>query len=193
MPCPQLTKRPKTEGVEGEGRRSKVFLPTLHLLVSAPSATSNPVPAAQALRGLQKSQSGSGMHPSSPDREKQRILPPSTLVQGYLRDCLSGRHRQMSQGGSSASSQAKSKGARPKDQGGVGHSGGNQSSSHHKRTNQGQGSSSSSGSPRPTPSATVTSGALAANTSGQGSGGATGHSGQGKRQPGEPDSSADQR
>ena len=64
--------------------------------VLAPSATSILVPAAQpavfgstdarpqyrqaALRGLQHFQSGSGDHPTFPAREKQRILPPSTLV-----------------------------------------------------------------------------------------------------------------
>ena len=62
---------------------------------------------------------------------------------------------------------------------------------HHKRTNQGQGSSSGLGPLRPPPSATVTSGALAANSSGQGSGCAKGQSGQGKRQPGEQDQFAD--
>ena len=59
----------------------------------------------------------------------------------------------------------------------MGHSGGSQSSGHHKRTNQGQkGSSASSGPPRPAPSATTTSGALAATS-------------QGKRQPEEQDRS----
>ena len=110
------------------------------------------------------------------------MLPPSTPVQGDLQDHLSGRHWQMSQGESSASSLAESKGARPKDQERVGHSGGSQSSSHHKRTNQGQGSSASSGPPRPKPSATVMSGALPNNTLGEGSGGTSGHSGQSKRQ-----------
>ena len=42
-------------------------------------------------------------------------------------------------------------------------------------TNQGQGSSTSLGPPRPKPSVTTTSRALAANTLGQGSGGASGH------------------
>ena len=103
------------------------------------------------------------------------------------------RTRQISQGVHSASSQAKSKVTRTKDQGGVGCTGGNQSSSHHKRTDQGQESFSSSGPLRPPPSATVTSGTLAANSSGQGSGGATGQSGQGKRQPGERDRSVDKK
>ena len=74
-------------------------------------------------------------------------------------------------------SRAESRGTNPRDQGGVGHSGGNQSSSHHKRTNQGhKGSSASLGPPRPAPSATTTSGALAATS-------------QGKRQPEERDRS----
>ena len=101
--------------------------------------------------------------------------PSSTPAQ---RDCkvrLSGRHQQMSQ--------AESMGTRPRDQGGVGHSGSSRSSSHHERTNQGQESTSSSGFPRPTPAATATSGALAANTLDQASGGMSGQSGQHHRQP----------
>ena len=79
-------------------------------------------------------------------------------------------------------SRAQSRGTNPRDQGGVGHSGGSQSSSHHKRTNQGHNRSSpGSGPPRPAPSATVTSGALAASD--------PGHSGQGKQQPEEWDRS----
>ena len=82
-------------------------------------------------------------------------------------------------------SQAESKGTKPKDRGGVGHSGGSQSSGHHKRTNQGQkGSSAKSGPPRPTPLATATSGALAATP---------GHSGHTKRQPEEQDRSVDKK
>ena len=120
----------------------------------------------QAARsGLQQSQSGSGT-PSSPAREKQRMLPPSTLAPVDLQDHIVGRHRQ--------TAQAESKGTKPKDKGGVGHSGGSQSSGHHKRTNQGQkGSSAKSGPSRPTPLATTTSGTLAATS---------GHS---KRQPGD--------
>ena len=129
----------------------------------------------QAARsGLQQSQSGSGT-PSSPAREKQRMLPPSTPAQGDLRDHLVGRHWQ--------TAQAESKGTKPKDKGGVGHSGGSQSSGHHKRTNQGQkGSSAKSGPSRPTPSANTTSSALAATS---------GHSGHSKRQPGDRDRSVD--
>ena len=69
----------------------------------------------------------------------------------------------------------------------------NHSSSHHRGTNQGQESSSSLVPPRPPPSAIVTSGTLAANSLGQGSGGATGQSGQGKRQPGEQDRAGDRK
>ena len=144
------------------------------------------------LRSLQSYQSGAEEHPSSPAREKQKKLPPSKPCQGDLWDRLSrGHNRQTSQGGSKASSQAESKGTKPKVRGGVGLSGGSQSSSHHKRTNQGhQQSSSKLGPPRPAPSATVTSGTLAATS---GSGGASGHSGQSKRQPKERDKSEDQK
>ena len=107
-------------------------------------------------RGLQSSQSGSGDHPSSPARKKQRMLPPSIPGQGDLWDHLCGRQWQTSQGGSSASSQAESKVTKTKYQGGMGRTGGNQSSSHHKRTNQGQESSSSLGSLRPPPHSTAT-------------------------------------
>ena len=79
-------------------------------------------------------------------------------------------------------SQAESKGTKPKDWGGVGHSGGSQSSGRHKMTHQGQkGSSSKPGPSRPAPSATATSDALAATF---------GHSGHSKRQPEEWDRSA---
>ena len=157
--------------------------------VSALPRTFTPVPAEQpvfcntdarpqyrdaALRGQQ--QSGSGDRPLSPTRVKPRVDPPSTPVQGDLRDRLStGRQQQ--------TSRAQSRGSNPRDQGGVGHSGGSQSSSHHRRTTiQGPSkSSSSSGPPRPAPSATVMSGALAAS--------GPGHSGQGKRQPEERDRS----
>ena len=191
---------PKKKRSRGRGRKIQGLSPYVAPPpVSAPLATSMPVPAAQpavfsstdarpqyrqaALRGLQPPQSGAEEHPSSPAREKQRKLPPSKPGQGDLRDRLSRGHWQMSQGGSKASSQAESKGAKPKDRGGVGRSGGSQSSSHHKRTNQGhQQSSSKSGPPRPASSATATSGTLAA-TSGKACGGASGHSGNSKRQP----------
>ena len=150
--------------------------------VSVLPRTSTPVPAERhavfcnvdirtqyseaSLRGQQ--QSGSGDCFCSPDKVKP------WGAQGDLRDCLAGRQLQMSW--------AQSRGTNPWDQGGVGHSGGSQSSSHHKRTNQGHNRSSpSSGPPRPAPSATTTSGALAASVSG--------HSGQGKRQPEERDRS----
>ena len=123
-----------------------------------------------SLRGLQ--QSWSGDRPCSPDRVKPRGGPPSTPTQGDLQDCLVGRQQQMSR--------AQSRGTNPWNEGGVGHSGGGQSSSHHKRTNQGHSRSSPfSGPPRPAPSATITSGALAA----------SGHSGQNKWQPEEWDRS----
>ena len=87
--------------------------------------------------------SGSKELPRSPAREKQGKLPPSNPgQQGDLWDHLSWRHRQASQEGSSASPQAKSRGTSPKHQGGVGHHGSPQSSSHHRGTSQGQGSSS---------------------------------------------------
>ena len=178
----------KKKRSRGAGRKTQGLSP--HIIpppVPAPSATSKTVPAVQAHRGLQKSKSGSGKHSSSPNWEKHRMLPPSTPAQSDLRVCLSGRHQQTSQGGTSVSSQAESKGTRPKDQGGVGHSGGSQSSSHHERTNQGQGSSASSGPPRPMSSANVTSGTLGANTLGQGSGGVSGQSGQHNQQPEERD------
>ena len=149
-----VAKKKRSRGI---GRKIQGLSP--HIIpspVSAPSATSKTVPAAQARRGLQKSKPGSGKHSSSSDWAKPRMLPPSTLAQRDLRVCLSGRHQQTSQEGTSVFSQAESKGARPKDQGGVDHSGGSRSSSHHKRTNQGQESSTSSGPPRPTPSAVMT-------------------------------------
>merc|ERR1712115_752025 len=63
----------------GIGRKIQGLSPYVTTpLVSNPSLTSILVPAAQALRGLQKSQSGFGTHPSSPVREKQRMLPPLT-------------------------------------------------------------------------------------------------------------------
>ena len=105
----------KKKRSRGIGRKVQDLSP--HIIPSpvlAPSATSKTVPAAQARRGLQKSKSGSGTHSSSPDREKHRMLPPSTPAQSDLRVCLSGTHQQTSQGGTSASSQAESKGPRPK-------------------------------------------------------------------------------
>ena len=105
---------------------------------------------------------------------KPRADPPSTPTQGDLWDRLVGRQQQ--------TSQAQSRGTNPQDQGGVGHSGGGQSSSHHKRTNQGQNKSSPGlGPTRPVPSTINTFGALAAT--------GPGHSGQGKRQPEERDRS----
>ena len=104
---------------------------------------------------------------------KPRADPPSTPTQGDLQDHLVGRQQQ--------TSRAQSRGTNPWDQGGVGHSGGSQSSSHHKRTNQGlYRSSPSSGPSRPAPS-TTTSNALAATVAG--------HSGQNKRQSEERDRS----
>ena len=175
----------------GKGRKIRGLSPHPIPPVSATPRTSTPVPAEQpvfpytysrpqyrkaALRGLQQSQSGFGDHPHSPARVKPRADPPSTPVQGDLWDRLStGRQQQ--------TSRAQSRGTNPRDQGGVGHSGGSQSSSLHKRTtNQGLHKSSSGlGPPRPAPSATTTSGALAAL--------GPGHSGQGKRQPEEQDRS----
>ena len=200
---------PKKRRSRGRGRLIKGLSPHVNPPpVSAPS-TSMSVPAVQSAvfgstdarpqyrqaalaRSLQHQQSGAVEQPSSPVREKQRKLPPSKPGQGDLQDRLSRGHNwQMSQGGSKASSQAKSKGTKPKDRGGVGWSGGSLSSSHHKRTNQGhQQSSSKLGPPRPAPSATVTSGALVATS---GCGGASGHSCQSKRQPKERDESEDQK
>ena len=151
--------------------------------VSAPPRTSTLLPLEQpivfhkmntkpqhreaALRGLQHS--GSGDCPHSPVRVKPRVDPPSTPTQGDLQDHLVGRQQQ--------TSWAQSRGTNPQDEGGVGHSGGSQSSNHHKRTNQGQNRSSPGlASSRPAPSATTTSDALAATS-------------QGKRQPEERDRS----
>ena len=139
-------KRSRGAGRKTHGLSTHIIPPP----VLEPSATSKTVPVAQAHRGLQKSKSGSGEYSSSPNCEKHRKLPPSTPAQSYHQFRLSRRHQQTSQGGTSVSSLAESKGARPKDQGGVGHQGGSQSSSHHKRTNQGQQESSASlGPPRP--------------------------------------------
>ena len=80
-------------------------------------------------------------------------------------------------------SQAESMGTRPRDQGGVGHSGSSQSSSLHGRTNQGQESSTSSGPPRPAPVAATTSKTPAAYAPDQVPGGLSGQSGQHQRQP----------
>ena len=176
-------KRSRGAGRKTHGLSTHIIPPP----VLEPSATSKTVPVAQAHRGLQKSKSGSGEYSSSPNCEKHRKLPPSTPAQSYHRFRLSRRHQQTSQGGTSVSSLAESKGARPKDQRGVRHSGSSQSSSHHERTNQGQGSSASSDPPRPMPSATITSGTLAANTLGQVSGGVSGQSGQHNWQPEERD------
>merc|ERR1711867_67909 len=109
----------KKRRIRGKGRKIQGLSP--HITpppASAPPATSTPVPAVQSavfpymdcrpqyrqvvLRGLQSSQSGSGDHPSSPAREKQRMLPPSTPAQDDLQDHLAGRHQQTYQGGSSA-------------------------------------------------------------------------------------------
>ena len=85
----------KKKRSRGIGRKVQDLSP--HIIPSpvlAPSATSKTVPAAQARRGLQKSKSGSGTHSSSPDREKHRMLPPSTRAQSDLWAGLSGRHQQ---------------------------------------------------------------------------------------------------
>ena len=92
---------------------------------------------------------------------KQRLLPPNTLDPADLQNCLE-QWLQSSQEGGKSTSQAKSTGACPKDRGGMGQSGGNQSSSLHRGSSHSHsGSSSHTGSPRPPPSSTVTSGALA--------------------------------
>ena len=174
----------KKKRIKGSGRKTQGLPP--HITpppTSAPHAASRTVPAAQECRGLQKSKSGSSKHPKSSFWEMHRMNPPSIPTQKDHQVGLSGRHLQTSQGGTSVSSQAESKGTRPRDQGGVGHSGSSRSSSHHKRTNQGQESSTSLGPPRPAPVATATSGTLAANTSDQASGGMYGQSGHHHRQP----------
>ena len=157
------------------GRRTLGLSPRTPLPSVQHQTTSTSGPAAQECRGLQKSKSGAGKHPKSSFWEMHRINPPSTPAQKDRQVSLSGRRHQ--------SSQAESKGTRPRDQGGVGNSGSNQSSSHHKRMNQGQESSASLGPHRPTPVATATLGALAANTLDQASGGMSGQSGQQHRQP----------
>ena len=170
----------------GKGRKIRGLSPHPIPPVSATPRTSTPVPAEQpvfpytysrpqyrkaALRGLQQSQSGFGDHPHSPARVKPRADPPSTPAQGDLLDRLVWRQQQ--------TSRAQSRGTNPRDQGGVGHSGGSQSFSHYKRTNQGHYKSSPGlGPSRPAPSVIVISGALAALD--------PGHSGQGKQQPEEP-------
>ena len=99
--------QPDREGVEEKG--GDISPHVTPPPVSAPSATSTPVPAAQpavfgntdarpqykqaALRGLHPSQSGSEDYPSSPARVKQRVVPPSTPAQGDLWDHLAERHR----------------------------------------------------------------------------------------------------
>ena len=128
---------------------SHSFSPVQHQAASTSS------PAAQGCRGLQKSKSGSGKHPKSSFWEMHRMNPPSTPAQKDRQVRLSGRHLQTSQGGTSVSSQAESKGTRPRDQGGVGHSGSSQSSSHHGRTHQAQESSTRDGPPRPAPVGTI--------------------------------------
>ena len=169
--------------MKGSGRKTLGLSPHNTLPPVQHQATSTSGPAAQGHRGLQKSKSGSSKHPKSSFWEMHRMNPLSTPAQKDRRVCLSRRDLQMSQGGTSVSSQAESKGTRLRDQGGVGHSGSSRSSSHHERTNQGQESSTSLGPPRPAPSATAMSGTLAANTSGQASGGVSGQSGQHNRQP----------
>ena len=154
----------KKKRSKGSGRKTLGLPPCTPLPPVLHRAASTSGPAAQECRGLQKSKSGAGKHPKSSFWEMHRMNPPSTPAQKDCRVCLSGRHQQTSQGGTSVSSQAESKGTRPRDQGGVGHSGSSRSSSHHERTNQGQESSTSLGPPRPVPVATATSGALAANT-----------------------------
>ena len=81
-------------------------------------------------------------------------------------------------------SRFKPKGYKSCDQGGVGHSGSSQSSSHHRRTHQGQVSSTNAGPPKPVPVDTNPD-IQAAYAPDQASGGSAGQSGQHFRQPDE--------
>ena len=159
----------KKKRSKGSGRKTQGLPPRNPLPPVQHQAASTSSSAAQGGRGSQKSKSGSGKHPKSSFWEMHRMNPSSTPAQRDCKVCLSGRHQQ--------TSQAESMGTRPRDQGGVGHSGSSWSSSLHGRINQGQDSSTSSGPPRPAPVA-ATSKALAAYAPNQAPGGLSGKSGQ---------------
>ena len=119
--------------------------------------------------------------------------PPSSPAQVDLRDCLVGRSRQASQGGSQSPSEAVSKGTRPKDQGGAGRQGGSQASKPHERMIQAHLPSPRDGPPRHALTSNIMSGTLTANSSGHGSRGPSGPSGHSKWQPEERDKSVDKK
>ena len=105
----------KKKRSKGSGRKTLGLPPCTPLPPVQHRVASTSGPAAQEHRGLQKSKSGAGKHPKSSFWEMHRMNPPSTPAQKDCRVCLSGRHQQTSQGWTSVFSQAKSKGARPKD------------------------------------------------------------------------------
>ena len=165
----------KKKRSKGSGRKTQGLPPRNPLPPIQHPAALALVPAAQGCRGSKKSKkSGSGKHPKSSFWEMHRMNPSSTPAQRDHKVHLSWRQQQ--------TSQSKSLGTRPRDQGGVGHSGSSQSSSHHGRTHQGQESSTNAGPPRPAP-VDANPDAQAAYTPDQASGGSTGQSGQHFRQP----------
>ena len=105
--------------------------------------SSKSCPVAQGCSGSPKSKSRSGKHPKSSKKEKHRINPSSTPAHKDCEVQTAERHQQ--------TSQAKSKGSKTRDQGGIGCSGSSQSSSCHGGTHQGQEFSTNSGRPRPAP------------------------------------------
>ena len=146
------TSAAKKKRSRGKSRKIQGLLPHAAPPPFSPSATSTPAPAAspvcyggldtqkqyrqEAIRQFKSSKSGSSKElPCSPPREKQWKLPPSgSGSQGDLWDHLSRIQQQTSREGGSASQQANSMGAIPKDLGGVGCQGSQQSSSHHRGT-----------------------------------------------------------
>ena len=133
----------KKKRSKGSGRKTQGLPPRNPLPPVQHQAASTSGPAAKGCRRLQNSKSGSGKHPKSSKKEKHRINPSSTPAHKDCEVQTAERHQQ--------TSQAKSKGSKTRDQGGIGCSGSSQSSSCHRGTHQGQEFSTNSGRPRPAP------------------------------------------
>ena len=133
----------KKKRSKGSGRKTQGLPPRNPLPLVQHQAASTSGPAAKGCRRLQNSKSGSGKHPKSSKKEKHRINPSSTPAHKDCEVQTAERHQQ--------TSQAKSKGSKTRDQGGIGCSGSSQSSSCHGGTHQGQEFSTNSGRPRPAP------------------------------------------
>ena len=127
----------KKKRSKGSGRKTE-GPPTCNPLSTVQhQAASYSGPAAQGHSGLQNSKSGSGKHPKSSFWKRHRMNPSSSSASMDHEVQTAERQQQ--------TSRFKPKGYKSCDQGGVGHSGSSQSSSHHRRTHQGQVSSTNVG------------------------------------------------